>query len=82
VTALDGDSMSTARLRWPVVVGVDDRAISRVALDWGIDEASRKRLPLHIVQARPVPARPRPDPNEDTADRATAAALEQGYRAP
>jgi nucleotide-binding universal stress UspA family protein len=75
MTALDGDSMSTARLRWPVVVGVDDRAISRVALDWAIDEASRNRLPLHIVQARQVPLGPRPDRDGNTADRAAAAAL-------
>lgn len=69
--------MSTARLRRPVVVGVDDRATSRVALDWAIDEASRHRVPLHILRACQVPPSSRVGPDEDTADRATPAALEE-----
>lgn len=38
----------------PVVVGVDGDEPSRLALDWAIDEASRRRLPLELVTARPI----------------------------
>jgi nucleotide-binding universal stress UspA family protein len=34
-----------------VVVGVDESPSSDAALDWAIDEASRRRLPLHLVHA-------------------------------
>ena len=51
MTAQEEDSMSTTRLRRPVVVGVDDRDVSMVALDWAIDEAARHHLPLHILRA-------------------------------
>ncbi|TQJ50718.1 universal stress protein [Phycicoccus sp. SLBN-51] len=34
-----------------VVVGVDGSAGSDAALDWAVDEASRRRLPLHLVHA-------------------------------
>lgn len=37
----------------PVVVGVVDHPASRIALDWAIDEASRRRLPLRLLSARP-----------------------------
>jgi nucleotide-binding universal stress UspA family protein len=39
----------------PVVIGVDERPTSRVALDWAIDEAARRGLPLHILHARREP---------------------------
>jgi nucleotide-binding universal stress UspA family protein len=77
MTALEEDSWSTASLRRPVVVGVDDRAASRVALDWAIDEASRHQLPLHILRACQIPPSSRVGPDEDTADGATPAALEE-----
>ena len=35
----------------PVVVGVDGSASSRQALDWAVDEATRRHLPLHVVCA-------------------------------
>jgi nucleotide-binding universal stress UspA family protein len=75
MTARAEDSRSTARLRRPVVVGVDDRTTSRFALDWAIDEASRHRLPLHIVRACPVPPGSGIDPDEDATDRGTSAVL-------
>ena len=80
MTAQEEDSMSAARLRRPVVVGVDDRATTRVALDWAIDEASRHRVPP-ILRACQVPPSSRVGPDEDTADRATPAALEDVARA-
>jgi nucleotide-binding universal stress UspA family protein len=46
--------MSTTTPR-PVVVGVDDRSSSGVALDWAIDEASRRHLPVHLLHARQDP---------------------------
>ena len=41
--------MSATPRQLPVVVGVDDGPRSRDALDWAIDEATRRRLPLHIL---------------------------------
>ncbi|MDR6864827.1 universal stress protein [Phycicoccus sp. 3266] len=41
----------------PIVVGVDESAQSRLALDWAIDEARRRDLPLELVHARPMPLR-------------------------
>ncbi|HEV7172375.1 universal stress protein [Pedococcus sp.] len=38
----------------PIIVGVDGHEPSRVALDWAIDEASRRGLPLELVNARPI----------------------------
>lgn len=38
--------------RRPIVVGVDGSACGAPALDWAIDEASRRGLPLHLVHAR------------------------------
>ncbi len=35
----------------PVVVGVDDRPSSRVALDWAIEEAVRRSRRLHVLHA-------------------------------
>lgn len=37
----------------PIVVGVDGREPSRTALDWAVDEAARRRLPLRIRYAAP-----------------------------
>jgi nucleotide-binding universal stress UspA family protein len=37
-----------------VVVGVDGSAGSDAALDWAVDEATRRRLPLHLVHATNV----------------------------
>lgn len=34
-----------------IVVGVDRSASSDLAVDWGVDEATRRHLPLHIVHA-------------------------------
>ena len=34
-----------------VVVGVDGSEGSNAALAWAVDEASRRRLPLHLVHA-------------------------------
>lgn len=36
-----------------VVVGLDPSAASRAALAWAIDEAVRRRLPLHLVSVHP-----------------------------
>lgn len=36
----------------PIVVGVDGSTESELALDWGVDEARRRGLPLHLVHAR------------------------------
>ncbi|HET8768479.1 MAG TPA: universal stress protein [Pedococcus sp.] len=41
----------------PIVVGVDESSQSRLALDWAIDEAQRRDLPLELVHARPMPLR-------------------------
>ena len=53
--------MPTILLPQPVVVGVHDGWTSRVALDWAIDEATTRRLPLHILHAGPRPPAPRRD---------------------
>ncbi len=34
-----------------VVVGVDGSTSSTHALDWAVDEASRQKLPIHLVCA-------------------------------
>lgn len=36
----------------PIVVGVDGSPESELALDWGVDEARRRGLSLHLVHAR------------------------------
>ena len=38
----------------PIIVGVDGHEPSQVALDWAIDEASMRGLPLELVYARPI----------------------------
>ena len=40
--------------RGALVVGVDGSAGSNAALEWAVDEASRRRLPLHLVHATNV----------------------------
>ncbi|MEO7234266.1 MAG: universal stress protein [Lapillicoccus sp.] len=37
--------------RPPVVVGVDGSVSSHAALEWAVDEAGRRHLPLHLVSA-------------------------------
>lgn len=37
-----------------VVAGIDGSAASDLALDWAMDEANRRHLPLHLVHARGV----------------------------
>lgn len=39
----------------PVVCGVDGSPGGRRALDWSIEEAERRGLPLHLVHARGIP---------------------------
>ncbi|MGW0227452.1 universal stress protein [Actinopolymorpha singaporensis] len=46
----------TERNRRPVVVGVDGTAESRLALQWAIDEARNRMLPLRIVVSHEYPA--------------------------
>ena len=60
-----GPARATAR-RGPVVVGVDSTPESRPALTWAIEEATRRKRPLHLLHARarqdgPVPAGPGAD---------------------
>ena len=38
-----------------IVVGVDGSPSARIALDWAVDEADRRRAALHIVQAYSAP---------------------------
>lgn len=44
--------MTTVPSIRPIVVGVDGSGSGAPALDWAIDEASRRGLPLHLVHAR------------------------------
>ncbi len=44
----------TTDLRNRVVVGIDGSDTSDLALDWAVDEARRRNLPLHLVHARDV----------------------------
>lgn len=37
--------------RGAIVVGVDGSSASDLALDWAVEEATRRRLPLHIIHA-------------------------------
>ncbi|MET9022756.1 universal stress protein [Actinopolymorpha sp. NPDC004070] len=46
----------TDRNRHPVVVGVDGTAESRLALQWAIEEARNRMLPLRIVVSHELPA--------------------------
>ncbi len=42
---------TTAGTRRAVVVGVDGSLSGEAALDWAVDEAARRHLPLHLVHA-------------------------------
>ncbi len=44
--------MTTVPTLRPIVVGVDGSGPGGHALDWAIDEARRRNLPLHLVHAR------------------------------
>ena len=35
----------------PIVVGVDGTSAGERALEWALDEALRRRVPLHVVNA-------------------------------
>lgn len=48
--------MSTAASTKPVVVGVDDSAPSRVAVDWAARDAARRRVGLKLVYVLTPPA--------------------------
>ena len=37
--------------RGTIVVGVDGSSTSDLALDWAVEEAARRALPLHIIHA-------------------------------
>lgn len=37
----------------PIIVGVDGSEPSFAALDWAVEEALRRRCPLHVVEGRP-----------------------------
>ena len=39
--------------RRAVVVGVDGSPANDLALDWAVEEATRKGLPLHIIHGFP-----------------------------
>ena len=67
--------MSTTPGWHPVVVGIDDRLTSSIALDWAVDEASRRHLPLHILQACHYPSAPQLEPDDDSAGGAASAVL-------
>jgi nucleotide-binding universal stress UspA family protein len=67
--------MSTRPGRCPVVVGIDARPQSRLALDWAVDEASRRHVPLHILQAGHLPSGLQLDLDEGTAGGATSGVL-------
>lgn len=57
--------MSTNTARKPILVGFDGSDQSLAALDWALDEAERRNLPVHIVVARdmPLPSHPGLPPN-------------------
>ena len=62
--------MSTRDSSRPVVVGLDGRQQGRIALDWAIDEARRRRAPLRLVHATPMPLRGRaPEPSFEAVAR-------------
>lgn len=45
--------MTTSPTPREVVVGVDGSGVSDLAVTWAADEATRRRLPLHVVHAYP-----------------------------
>jgi nucleotide-binding universal stress UspA family protein len=57
--------MNTATTREPVLVGFDGSDQSVAALDWALDEAESRNLPVHILVARamPLPSHPGLPPN-------------------
>jgi nucleotide-binding universal stress UspA family protein len=75
---------STAQAR-PVVVGFDGTSQSRLALDWAVDEAGRRHLPLHLLLARDLPLRGRAPvddnlPRDPEAEAILAAGLERAHQ--
>jgi nucleotide-binding universal stress UspA family protein len=69
----------------PVVVGLDGTPPSRRALDWAVDECSKRRLPLHLVVARDLPLRGRApvelhEPADPEAQRVLAAGVERAQQ--
>ncbi len=47
--------MSNEATRRPILVGFDASELSMAALDWALDEAARRDLPVHVMTARGVP---------------------------
>lgn len=52
--------MSTTSAHKPILVGFDGSDQSVAALDWALDEAERRNLPVHVLVARDVPPVPHP----------------------
>lgn len=52
--------MSTTTAHKPILVGFDGSDQSVAALDWALDEAERRNLPVHVLVARDVPSVPHP----------------------
>jgi nucleotide-binding universal stress UspA family protein len=48
---------TTSTTSHPIVVGVDESAQSRLALDWAVDEAQRRGVPIELVHAQAMPLR-------------------------
>jgi nucleotide-binding universal stress UspA family protein len=47
--------MGTETTREPIIVGFDGSDQSVAALDWALDEAERRELPVHLLVARDMP---------------------------
>ncbi len=47
--------MSKKNIVRPILVGVDGSDLSYAALDWALDEAERRNLPVHVLVARGLP---------------------------
>lgn len=67
------DGLEAARSPSGVVVGVDDSLSVLGAVGWAAAEASRRDLPLHLLQVRPPTAQP--SPYRAAVSRARARAL-------
>jgi nucleotide-binding universal stress UspA family protein len=63
----------------PIIVGVDDSRSSYAALDWAVDEAGRRALPLHLLHVVEVPP-PGVDPAAGTGHEAIVAAARERVR--
>lgn len=48
---------TTSTTSHPIVVGVDESTQSHVALDWAVDEAQRRGVPVELVHAQAMPLR-------------------------